>query len=226
MNLQRGDAGIGWTDATHNVITGCLHGCPYCYARKMAGRFGRSFAPMFHEERLAGPGKRRGALRIFEGSTSDVFGEWVPVEWIEQVLEMARAADWHTWQFLTKNPQRLAEFEFPAGAWVGTSVTNGSVTEGERIDYLRAVDGVLRFLCFEPLLGDVGGMALDGIGLVIVGPMTSGFRASAYGQPERGWVEWILEKADDEGVPVFMKKALRSFVEEWGLPWRREFPNV
>ncbi len=229
MNIQRGDKGIGWTDATHNVITGCKQGCPYCYARAMAQRFGRSFDPTFHEDRLDGPGKRRDPLRIFEGSTSDVFGPWVPVDWTERVLDMARAASQHTFQFLTKSPKRLGLFDFPANAWVGTTVTIEGPADlhwHRRIDDLFKVDVPVRFVSFEPLLGDPRGMVLDGLDWVIVGPMTSGGRGYSYAQPEREWVEWIVAEADRVGAAVFMKKALHRYADLWGLPWRREFPNV
>src|SRR5664280_2871172 len=68
---------IDWCDYTWNPVTGCLHGCEYCYARRMDKRFGDGlFNPTFHQKRLDEPVKVKKSAKIFVGSVSDLFGNW------------------------------------------------------------------------------------------------------------------------------------------------------
>lgn len=215
MNLQ-GEGGINWTDATWNPVTGCLHGCPYCYARRLSHRLGRNFAPALHPERLAEPARERQPRRVFVCSMADLFGAWVPREWIESVLAACAKAPQHTYQFLTKNPQRLAEFNpWPANAWVGGTV-DVHARLAPTLAALRAVRASVRFISFEPLNEDMG--APDFLGAVewlIIGAQTG---VGAH-QPDPDWVEALVCAADVARVPVLFKDNLA-----W--PWRREeFPK-
>jgi len=83
--------GIEWTDYTWNPITGCLHGCPYCYAKKITKRFPKNypngFNPTFYPERLDDPGKVKKPSMIFTVSMGDMFGSWVDIAWIEKIIE-------------------------------------------------------------------------------------------------------------------------------------------
>src|SRR5262249_40378111 len=102
------------------------------YARDIADRFfSYGFAPTFHPDRLACPqnvkvpeqAKTDTAFKnIFANSMSDLFGKWVPVEWIEATIEMARRNPQWNFLTLTKFPLRAAEFEFPDNWWMGTTV--------------------------------------------------------------------------------------------------------
>ena len=123
---------IDWCDSTWNPVTGCLHGCEYCYARGIANRFGFgayepniaervlietaisagkkipypfNFDPTFHKYRLNEYQNKKGR-NIFVCSMADLFGEWVPDEWIEDVFEACEKAPQHNYLFLTKNPFR------------------------------------------------------------------------------------------------------------------------
>lgn len=124
--------GIEWCDRTWNVITGCRHGCPYCYARGVAenrlrGRHGYDtadpFAPAFHPMRLSEPLYDRRPRLIFPSSMGDALGAWVPRTQIQAVIDVCRSASWHRFLWLTKNPSRYAEFDWPANCWLGTSVS-------------------------------------------------------------------------------------------------------
>lgn len=125
---------IDWCDSTWNPVTGCLHGCEYCYARNIAKRFGKNlpdlsdfasknkglhlldnkidstpypfgFDPTFHAYRLNDYVGKKGR-NIFVCSMADLFGKWVPDSWIEEVFGACGRAPQHNYLFLTKNPVR------------------------------------------------------------------------------------------------------------------------
>ena len=122
---------IDWCDASWNPVTGCLHGCEYCYARRIAERFGGKqipvfvdypvlrepiisngkvqpypfdFAPTFHRYRLEEPKKWKKPRNIFVCSMSDLCGNWVSEEWKQDVIAACKEAPQHRYLFLTKNP--------------------------------------------------------------------------------------------------------------------------
>jgi protein gp37 len=158
---------IEWCDYTWNPVTGCWgpggvseeysNRCWYCYAKKMANRFygdGQDhFFPQFHPERLGQPSKIKKPSRIFVCSMGDLFGDWVPWQWIKSVLTCAEVNQEHTFIFLTKNPARYAEFNpWPKNCWVGCTVTNQEDAD-ERIPDLFKVKAPVRFVSVEPMLG-------------------------------------------------------------------------
>ena len=159
MNKQ-GENGIPYCDYTWNPVVGCLHGCSYCFAERIAKRFNGSkafpngFNPTFHEGRLTEPMKIKKPSRIFVSDMGDLFGDWVPDEWINDVLMMVQGCSRHTFLFLTKNPKRYREFDFPENAWIGTSVENQAAAD-ERIPQLLQASAAVRFISAEPLLGPV-----------------------------------------------------------------------
>ena len=213
---------IEWTDYTWNPVTGCLHGCPYCYGRKIANRFKSIFPngyePTFHPERLEEPYRLKKPSKIFVCSMGDLFGNWVPAKWIEAVIKVAEDNPQHIFQFLTKNPARYREFRFPKNCWLGTTVT--SYEDQDRIfDLLRYEENgrTLNFVSFEPLLGPVyiSGWIWAHIDWIIVGAQTN-----PYKPPKPEWVKSIIIEARLHGKPVFLKDNLR-----W--PEKiQEFPEV
>jgi protein gp37 len=214
MNDQTGK--INWTDYTWNPITGCKHECPYCYAARLSHRLGRSFSPEFHPERLAEPSRVNQPSRVFVGSMADVFGDWVPQEWIDSVMAITQRFPQHTYQFLTKNPNRLAALNhWPSNCWAGTTVDTPSRLI-PAINALRTVDAPVRFISFEPLNGDMGVPDFSGaVDWIIIGAQTG----SGAHQPDEWWVEQLLAAAAFAHIPVLFKDNL-----EW--PYRREeFPN-
>src|SRR5262249_41811075 len=96
---QQENESIGWARWSWNPVTGCLTGCEYCYARDIAERpYPQKFAPVFHPSRLHTPRNMRvpgeahvniGDKNVFVCSMADLFGKWVPTEWIAAVLSVA-----------------------------------------------------------------------------------------------------------------------------------------
>ena len=123
---------IDWCDASWNPVTGCKHGCPYCYASRMACRFAGKvdtgtesihdlespiyrddgtvnpypfgFEPTFHRYRLDEPKHWKKPRNIFVCSMADLMGEWVQEEWKQDVIKACEEAPQHRYLFLTKNP--------------------------------------------------------------------------------------------------------------------------
>ena len=211
---------IEWTDLSWNPITGCLHPCPYCYARAIYRRRGWDFAPAFRPERLEQPIRKRKGKRIFVCSVADLFGEWVPREWIDSVLAVVRECPQHTFQFLTKNPERLGTVDWPGNCWVGATATDAE-SMLRAVVALVDVDAPVRFVSAEPLLADPETAAADLADLdwMIIGAQ-SGPRSI---QPEQDWVERLTSAAKGAGCAVFYKPNLSA--ETWPEP-PREFPSV
>ena len=217
MNKTR----IDWCGYSWNPVTGCLHGCPYCYAKKIAMRFDGHFDPTFHEERLDGPMKVKKPSRIFLGSMTDMFGDWVKREWWEKVAETIRKCPQHTFFVLTKTPQHISRFMdmlWPLNnLWLGVSV--------ESQDFMWRISGLRTatagypnrlFVSFEPLLGTTGQdimTSLIDIRWVIIGAQTNPER-----QPDPAWVDGIIAAAHYWHIPVFMKGNLKWPVKRQEMP--------
>ena len=203
---------IEWTEYSWNPVTGCLHGCWYCYARKLFARFRRPFVPLFYPERLLEPWSLKKPSRIFVCSVADLFAPWTPADWREQVLNSVfNCPIKHTFQLLTKNPERILPFKFPENVWVGTTVTNEN-GDWRNIEQIKRVDARVRFVSFEPLLGPLpDDVCLEGLQWIIVGKLTGSRRVKL----EPRWVLEILKEASKCGVPVFMKNNLCP-------PWTRQ----
>ena len=239
---------IEWCDSTWNPVTGCLHNCTYCYARRIANRFGDktdgvcdelhdlhtpfykmngrfnpypySFAPTFHRYRLDEPQKIKKPSKIFVCSMADLFGDWVPDEWIQEVFETCKKAPQHKYLFLTKNPKRLCELantdKLPASNnfWYGSTVTSkNSLRYPERFK-----DNT--FLSIEPLLEplDAGLGSFGNAKWIIIGAETGNRKDKIV--PKREWIENIVEAASITRIPIFMKNSLKelmgdNFIQEW-----------
>lgn len=257
---------IDWADATWNPVTGCLHGCEYCYARRIAERFGRAtiavcgedgyaeyggmtcadgtcheleypyedygngrtapypfeFDPTFHHYKLDEPKSWKKPRTIFVCSMADLFGDWVPDEWITEVFKACEAAPQHRYLFLTKNPKRYMELrldgKLPKQHWYGTSVTR-------KKDRDFFAPGYNTFVSIEPILESF-----------------SNEKHAAYRQAVQPWVilgaetgnrknkivpkkEWITELVDYYSMfrytKFFMKDSIRGLM---GDDFRQEFP--
>lgn len=254
---------IDWCDSTWNPVTGCLHGCEYCYARGIAKRFsyegatldapaelqrtwvtdskgsgtgnhvlrypvdtvdGKSvpypfgFQPTFHRYRLDEYANKKGR-NIFVCSMADLFGKWVPDEWIEEVFAACEKAPQHNYMFLTKNPQRYVELAEKGILRCSNNMWYGwSQTRDEECKTLCFPCNPHTFVSVEPILESIH-PALEN--WIIVGAETGQRKDKVV--PKREWIELILEDCRKYGIPLFMKSSL---AEIWGEPLIQEFPEA
>jgi protein gp37 len=144
--------------------------------------------------------------RVFVNSMSDLFHDDVPVEFILRVWAVMRATPRHTYQILTKRPERMYEVltsassEILPNVWLGTSVEDGRVLH--RLDAIRRVPAAIRFVSLEPLIGSVAKGDLTGIHWAIVGG-ESGPRAR---EMKPAWVDEIEAMCRQSGTAFFFKQ--------------------
>lgn len=211
---------IEWTDATWNPVRGCTKvsaGCKHCYAETFAERWrgvpGHAYEQGFDlrlvPEHLLAPMKWSASRKIFVNSMSDLFHDAVPTSYIRAVFEVMRAADWHTYQVLTKRASRMRnvvnalppELAMQTHVWLGVSVEDRR--HGiPRINELRSTQAGLRFLSIEPLLEDLGMLDLVGIDWVIVG----GESGPGARPMQQAWALSIRDQCRQHGTPFFFKQ--------------------
>lgn len=220
------DTSIEWTDATWNPVAGCTvisPGCTNCYAMRMAARLQAMGTAKYRgltrksgrkavwvgkvridQTALSAPASWKRPRRVFVNSMSDLFHEDVPVAFIEKVWAVMNETPRHTYQILTKRSDRMAEVasSLPRlpNVWLGTSVENGDYLG--RIDDLRRVNAVVRFVSFEPLLGSVAGVNLKDVHWAIVGG-ESGPRARPM---QEVWVDEIEDACRRFRTAFFFKQ--------------------
>jgi len=195
---------IEWANWSWNPVTGCLHGCPYCYARDIAFDiypaevgFGSTIWP----DRLTAPTNQKvpqseaiADKNIFTCSMADLFGRWVPDEWIKKVLDVAAANEQWNFLFLTKFPKRMAEFDIPANAWMGTTVdVQARVANAERA--FENVKAGIRWLSIEPMIEPLVFSKLELFDWVVIGGASPS--KSVDGTPATPtWnppIEWLID---------------------------------
>lgn len=244
------DTSIEWTDATWNPVAGCTvlsPGCTNCYAMRMAARLDAMGMEKYRgltrksggrakwtgkirldREGLRVPAKWRKPRRIFVNSMSDLFHDAVPAKFVAEVWSVIRSTPQHTFQILTKRPDRMAKITaaLPVleNVWLGTSVENADYLD--RIEHLREVKAAVRFISFEPLLGSVAAADLTDIHWVIVGG-ESGPRS----RPMREeWVDEIEAACRDFKTAFFFKQWGGVRKKETGRRYRDqtfdEMPDV
>lgn len=268
---------IDWCDSSWNPVTGCLHGCEYCYARRIAERFGSNqmpiftdypvlnepvrctytydymresginagkiqpypfdFTPTFHRYKLDEPQHWKKPRNIFVCSMSDLFGEWVPDAWIDDVIKATQRALQHRYLFLTKNPERYGEWlerfetcnidglDEVENCWFGASASNNA--ELERANCSKAqwvsIEPIRerietdegQFIEFNPYTGS----KRKRWAWVVIGAETGNSKNKV--APKREWIDDIATACADYGTPVFMKESLRELM---GDDFRQEFP--
>ena len=181
------------------------------------------FRPTCHRYRLDEPQKLKKPSKIFVVSMGDLFGEWVPDEWIAEVFKACEAAPQHTYMFLTKNPKRYLELQFKIPLPTAHKYWYGSTANcfddfklGNRAHYLSDLTGVKKFLSIEPLLGDIGEIGLANLyryDWVIIGQQTG----PGAKPPKYEWVQSIIGQCRAEAVPVFVKPPLyeKFPIQQW-----------
>ena len=217
---------IEWTDATWNPVAGCTivsPGCTNCYAMRMAARLEAMGQDKYRnltrargtratwtgavrcdETTLDVPLRWRKPRFVFVNSMSDLFHADVPERFIARVWETMAAARRHTFQILTKRPDRMRRvterFAVLPNVWLGTSIETADYLP--RLDELRATRATVRFASFEPLLGAITDANLDGIHWAIVG----GESGPGARPMDADWVRSIREQCEDQEVEFFFKQ--------------------
>lgn len=224
FNKQDTDA-IEWARWSWNPVTGCLHNCPYCYARDIAERFyPQKFAPTLHPKRLRAPQRvvvpeeaktDVGYRNVFTCSMADLFGRWVPDAWIDAVLRAMRDAPQWNFLLLTKFPVRLSAITFPDNVWVGTSVDcQARVEHAERA--FRRVKARVKWLSCEPMLEPLKFADLSIFDWVVIGGASVSTQTPVW-QPPREWVSKLETEAWKAGCRVYEKTNL---IRRW-----RQYPG-
>jgi protein gp37 len=237
---------IEWADKTRNPVKGCWgpggsperpRWCDYCFAKAWAGRkmtekYRDGFEPAFFPELLdeseyrvgkmfqsKNPNLPLGSAMFFMVDMGDLFGDWVEKEIIESVVRSLDRHPEHKYLFLTKNPKRYREIAFKPNHWLGTTIEGWSPSESRQrmYDLTRGPKTEVKFVSFEPLLGNVAGELLDAawdswfddLDWVIIGKMTG---RSAKLQKYKYVVNHfdtyatnLVEASRMRNIPVFVK---------------------
>jgi protein gp37 len=235
---QTDGEGISWASWSWNPVTGCLHGCDYCYARSIANRWTDAypvgFTPLFHHERLDAPvytvipaAHRDDPAwrRVFVCSMADLYGRWVPDEWIAKVHESMLTSPQWEYLLLTKFPARYVGLELPSSSWVGTSVD-----EQKRVriaeNAFRQIEGVkVKWLSLEPLREPLEFADLSMFDWVVIGAQTETRQPDGVVpavRPEWDWVKRLTDQALEAGCQVHHKPNL--FNGQPGMRGLNQYP--
>ena len=248
---------IEWTDATWNPMAGCSivsPGCHKCYAMRTAYRLEAMGQEKYQgttekengrilwtgkinldEKALSIPLKKKKPTTWFVNSMSDLFHEDVPFEFVDKVFAVMALCPQHTFQVLTKRPERMAEYlstamcriagvldsefklgPFPNGIvwpkrniWLGTSVEDQQRAD-ERIPHLLRCPATVRFLSCEPLLGPIdlllSAPELDDIGCGIDWVIAGGESGPGARRCDIENIRFIVRQCRDASVPCFVKQ--------------------
>lgn len=228
--------GISWTHKTWNPLHGCTRaseGCDLCYAAKLMATRLADIYPGLAIEKISPDGKKTyvftGKIALapetladplndlipkmyFVNSMSDLFHVNVVEEYIEAIFDVMEKASWHTYQVLTKRPERMAEFTQkryrdrtpPSNIWLGTSTENQAAFD-ERMPHLKNTKAAVRWLSIEPLIGPVILGSADGIDWTVVGG-----ESGEHARPmKKEWATAIRDECKTLGIPFFFK--------QWGV---------
>jgi protein gp37 len=208
---------IDWAKWSWNPVTGCKHACEYCYATPLTKLYPKAhpygMKPHFHADRLDAPFNTKiprgrenepGIRNVFVTSMGDLFGEWVEQEWIDRVLDVVRRADMWNFMFLTKNPKRLAEIDWPTNSWIGTTVDRQHRVD-TAVEIFSRLDAPVKYLSCEPMLEELTFPKMDCFDMIIIGAQTgAGGR-----QPKLQWVESLVDQARSGDCQIYTKPNLK-----------------
>jgi protein gp37 len=173
------------------------------------------FDPTFYKYRLDEPQHTKKPQNVFVCSMADLFGDWVPDEWIREVFRACEMASRHRYFFLTKNPARYIELGsiLSKRFWYGTTITKPN----EEFWYSYNHNC---FLSIEPIQESFEiNNSISNVDWVIVGAETGNRKGKVI--PKREWIETIVEKCRKNFIPIFLKDSL---AEIWGEPLIQEYP--
>ena len=222
---------IEWTESTWNPVTGCTKaspGCAHCYAERMTRRltamglanYKDGFELRMHPHVLELPLRWKKSQTIFVNSMSDLFHKDVTRDFVMKVFDVMSQAHWHTFQVLTKRAERLAalqaELPWSDNIWMGVSVESKDYKR--RIDFLRNTKARVKFISFEPLLGDIGEVDLHGIDWAIVGGVTDKIYLSGVAGSDNGYVGVASGYATGSSAQFFTFKASDGGFDWFCLP--------
>jgi len=175
------------------------------------------FDPTFHKYRLNEPSQIKKPQNIFVCSMADLFGDWVPDEWIEKVFEACMAAPQHRYLFLTKNPERYEILKKQEKLPEKDNFLFGSTITNNLNGKFWFGLGYKSFVSIEPLMSDFNKCDIEALcytDWVIIGAETGNRKNKII--PKKEWIENIVNYCKEKNVPVFMKNNLAKEV------WRKD----
>jgi len=206
---------IDWCDYTWNPVWGCHNNCPYCYARKMAKRFGDpDFKPTWKQKNFDKPFPKKPS-RIFVNSMSDIC--WWPWQWWIDVLNKIADYPQHTFLFLTKTAGAYSGYSYPPNCKKGVTITKEKYLNNEFISKYGC-----DFVSIEPILEPINPQSLKlltAFTWVIIGAETGNRKGKVI--PKREWITEIVDYCRAVNIPVFLKDSLK---EIWGKELIQEYP--
>lgn len=206
---------IEWTEVTWNPVTGCDQvspGCAHCYAKTFAERwrgipghhYEQGFDLRLWPERIRQPLSWKRPKVVFVNSMSDLFHEEIPKDFISEVFGTMAATPMHTYQVLTKRPERLLEIanqlEWAPNIWMGVSVENRRFAY--RADLLRRSPASIKFVSAEPLLGQIDDFDLREIDWLIAG----GESGPGHRPVKATWLRSLRDQCVEQDVAFFFKQ--------------------
>ncbi len=214
---------VEWTEKSWNPVTGCdkiSSGCANCYAKELAEgcmkrwknpRYLNGFNLTLHEDLLEVPMKWKKSKQVFPCSMSDIFHEGIPSDFIRRMFDTMNRCPQHTFIVLTKRAERMLELSPTIGwsdnIWLGVTVEEARYAD--RIGQLKQTPASNKFVCAEPLLGDLGELDLQGINWVVVG----GESGKNFRPCKEEWVLHLRDCCEAQGVDLTFK--------QWGGKFRK-----
>lgn len=225
---------IQWTEATWNPWHGCKKvspGCKFCYMYRDKERYNQDPTTVLRSKtKFDAPLKWDYPMTIFTCSWSDWFIEEAD-QWREEAWKIIKRTPQHTYQILTKRPERILDnlpVDWGEGydnVWLGVSVE--SQAQLHRMCTLHDIPAKVKFLSLEPLIGPIdlmqhmtsyptlddpgnsGEPILWGMDWVIIGGESGNINGKYKYRPcAIGWIEKIINQCRDKHteVPVFVKQ--------------------
>lgn len=244
---------IEWADSTWNPVSGCQHGCEYCYARRIAERFGDKdkqtggchvlktpifktsekggkspypygFDPTLHIYRLNDFKDKKKGKNIFVCSMADLFGRWVPDVWINAVFSACKEGPQHNYLFLTKNPARYLEIASEGWLPEECNFWFGTTVTSPGMPY-PFFEGkpYHTFLSVEPLLEPMGELKDAEHKPEWIIVGAESGNRKDKVVPKAEWVYELVDACKTNGIPIFMKDSISPIIGEENMI--REFPE-